>query len=136
LVAPRQQNFLPSARAKVASGRAPARRVGRDRRRAAVIGLALAALIGSGIFVGSQLLPIPTARPSGHTAAELASGPVLFLPRSGNDCRQRVIDNATWQMRDNGVVDCDAALLQNDAAVPRGGSLSRTDAIRNGFRRQ
>jgi hypothetical protein len=102
-----------------------------------MICLAVAALAGSGIVIGSQLLsPMRTARPGGHTAAELASGPILFVPRSGNDCRQRLIDNATWQLRDNGVVDCDTALSPNGAAVPREGAPARVDVIRNGFRRQ
>jgi hypothetical protein len=103
-----------------------------------IVGIAITALLGSVLFIGSQM-PSPTdSNPANaRTAAGLASGPVVFVPPFGNECRQRMIDNATWQMRDYGMVDCDAALSLNAAgAVPREWAPSRVDSIRNGFRRQ
>jgi hypothetical protein len=58
----------------------------------------------------------------------------VFVPRSGNDCREKLIDNDTWRIRDNGTVDCDTALGTRPDAPPREGTPSRTDIIRKGFR--
>ncbi|MGA2895175.1 MAG: hypothetical protein ABSE22_20110 [Xanthobacteraceae bacterium] len=58
----------------------------------------------------------------------LQTGSILLLPFSGNTCRQRLIDNATWRIRDNGLVDCAAATAQNTESWRQ-----RTTAIRNAF---
>src|SRR5687767_2727063 len=41
---------------------------------------------------------------------ELRTGSILIVPPQGNVCRQKLIDNATWQIRDNGFVLCDDAV--------------------------
>jgi hypothetical protein len=67
------------------------------------------------------------------TDDDLTTGSIVFVPIRGNRCRSRLIDNATWRIRDNGYVDCRAALLQN-ADLPRvNWSTARTHAIQQGF---
>ncbi len=64
----------------------------------------------------------------------LTTGSILFVPHQGNVCRQRLIDNKTWLMRDKGYVICDEAVSWN--ATTQGAPyspLSRVDAIRSGF---
>jgi hypothetical protein len=68
--------------------------------------------------------------PSGE--AELSTGAMLVVSPSGTFCRQRTIDNSTWQIRDKGWVDCDEALAKSaNSGAPAG---SRIDLIREGFR--
>jgi hypothetical protein len=68
--------------------------------------------------------------PSGEAA--LSTGSLLVVSPGGNFCRQRTIDNSTWQIRDNGWVDCDEALAKSaNSGAPPG---SRIDLIREGFR--
>lgn len=55
------------------------------------------------------------------------------MPILGNTCRKKLIDNATWQIRDNGFVDCRAALARGAHGNQLGWSTSRVDVIRNGF---
>jgi hypothetical protein len=105
-----------------------------DRRRALIAGgvlvltLSLITVIGSAVTATSRMSAELLAQ---SRARELAKGPILFLPRTGNECRQSVIDNDTWRIRDTGKVDCDTALGN---APPREGAPSRTDVIRKGFR--
>jgi len=54
----------------------------------------------------------------------------------GNHCRKRAIDNATWQIRDDGVVNCDTALSQPARPRPHAWSTARVGVIRDGFRRK
>jgi hypothetical protein len=60
---------------------------------------------------------------------------MLFVAPGGNRCRQSTIDNATWRIRNGGLVDCDEALAKaanagNDVRSPG----SRLELIRQGFR--
>jgi hypothetical protein len=64
--------------------------------------------------------------------AELSTGALLVVSPSGSRCRQRTIDNSTWQIRDNGWVDCDEALAKSANSGVQPGS--RIDLIREGFR--
>jgi hypothetical protein len=43
-------------------------------------------------------------------AQALSTGSLLFVPLFGDRCRQMVIDNATWNVIDNGIVSCSDAL--------------------------
>jgi hypothetical protein len=52
------------------------------------------------------------------------------MPLNDNSCRQRLIDNATGQIHDNGTVDCEAALAQSSGRRLSG---TRVDIIRDGF---
>jgi hypothetical protein len=111
----------------------------RDNRRA----LAICLLFGGIAFVGLgtviQQAPTNTVRIAGNgpgstqTDDELATGSIIFVPILGNNCRKKLIDNATWQIRDSGPVDCRAALAQGAYGNQLGWSTSRVDVIRNGF---
>lgn len=70
------------------------------------------------------------------TDEEIYTGSILFMPYVGNDCRQNLLDNITGQIRENGVVACDAAMSQTAAAQGRTWSAARVDAIRGGFARR
>ena len=71
-------------------------------------------------------------RTTPSSEAELSTGAMLVVSPSGTFCRQRTIDNSTWQIRDNGWVDCDEALAKSaNSGAPAG---SRIDLIREGFR--
>lgn len=64
----------------------------------------------------------------------LTTGSILFVPHQGNICRQRLIDNKTWLMRDKGYVICDEAVSWNANTQGQPYSqVSRFDAIRGGF---
>jgi hypothetical protein len=97
-----------------------------------VLVLGLSALIGSGLAGALRPAPAPQAtgsRPATDDA--LYAGSILFVARDGENCRQRVFDNQTGQLRDNGVVACEAMTPNNlpGRYVPGG----RTEAIRKGF---
>lgn len=64
---------------------------------------------------------------------ELATGSIIFVPVLGNNCRKKLIDNATWRIRDSGPVDCRVALARGAHGNESGWSTSRVDIIRNGF---
>ena len=64
---------------------------------------------------------------------DLTTGSIIFVPILGNTCRKKLIDNATWQIRDNGLVDCRAALARGAHGNQLGWSASRVDVIRHGF---
>jgi hypothetical protein len=75
--------------------------------------------------------------PSDHA---LRTGSVVFVPRSGNRCRQRLIDNYTWFMRDNGFINCDELVYRGGETVGRDqreyNAGPRLDAIRDAFSRK
>jgi len=67
----------------------------------------------------------------------LATGSILFVPKAGNICRKRLIDNKTWFMRDKGYVVCDEAVSWNaNITSQRYTPTTRVDAIRGGFFRK
>jgi hypothetical protein len=102
------------------------------------------ALVASGIVVGVCTAAVVVATwanssmtrsaqsRSQQSAAELSTGSLLVVSPSGTFCRNRTIDNSTWQIRDNGWVDCEEALAKS-AGVEKPGS--RLDLIRQSFRR-
>ena len=66
-----------------------------------------------------------------ESAAELRNGSVLLVSPSGQFCRNRMIDNSTWRLRDAGWVDCETALAKSTGAENTG---SRLNLIRQSFR--
>jgi hypothetical protein len=97
----------------------------------------LAALCVSAVAIarGSGASPSQTARAGATGDAELKTGSILLVSPTGNLCRERIIDNATGRIWNNGWVDCDEALAKaaNSTAGNRSGG-SRLDLIREGFR--
>jgi hypothetical protein len=71
-----------------------------------------------------------------ETALSLETGSILFVPSKGNRCRQRLIDNTSWIMRDNGFIDCDFAVATSVDAERQRWSQDRIEAIRSGLRKQ
>jgi hypothetical protein len=69
-----------------------------------------------------------------ETGAALQKGEVLFVPQDGNVCRRRVIDNASWTLRDAGEIPCDDEVFWNSNLPEREHKVERRlDAIRNMF---
>lgn len=64
---------------------------------------------------------------------KLLSSSLLFSPLSGNTCRQSLFDNATGQIWDNGLVDCDAAKAQTAERWAKQMAYQRQIAIRDLF---
>ncbi|MGH6768604.1 MAG: hypothetical protein ACRECO_06230 [Xanthobacteraceae bacterium] len=102
-----------------------------ERRRAVLVCSILIAIVFMAIgFYARDARPL---RAAAMTEDDLTTGSIVFVPTHGNRCRNSLIDNATWRIRDNGYVDCRTALSRN-ANVPRlNWSTARTHAIRQGF---
>ena len=82
-----------------------------------------------------QASPSAASRSRPSTESELSTGSLLFVAPYSSLCRQRTIDNSTWQIRDNGWVDCDEALAKSsNAGTDARTQGSRLDLIREGFR--
>jgi hypothetical protein len=64
---------------------------------------------------------------------EIYTGSILYMPDSGNLCRQLLFDNQNGQISDNGYVDCDRAAYHG-AATPKQWSAARARVISSGFR--
>jgi hypothetical protein len=115
---------------------AAGRLAGELRRAALACGITFGFCVGAVLVANSWHASLnPASRPHSPTEGELATGSLLVVTPHGSLCRQRTIDNSTWQIRDNGWVDCDDALAKsanNGADLRTPGS--RIDLIREGFR--
>ena len=117
----------------------PRRWFHRDNRRAFAICLLFGTIATLGVGTVIQQAPSGSIRIVGNgpgfgqTDDDLATGSIIFVPILGNTCRKRLIDNATWQIRDYGPVDCRAALARGAHGNELGWSTSRVDVIRHGF---
>jgi hypothetical protein len=120
------------------NGRIPRRqrRAGRDDRLGLLIAfgavagvIALSAVAGA---VASNRQP-PTGPTAEQIAASLQNGSILILAPDGYPCRQKLIDNATWIIRDNGVVDCETAVSKITSTQRQKWSAERVEAIRSGL---
>lgn len=114
----------------------------RENRRAVAICLLFAGAATVGLGTAIQQTPFAGIRIAAngpgyiHEDDGLATGSIIFVPILGNTCRKKLIDNATWRIRDSGLVDCRAALTQNAHGRQLGWSASRVDVIRHGFYRR
>jgi hypothetical protein len=110
---------------------------GRDGLRALIVCFCLAPLVVLGLQLSRESLS-QVFRPQGQAQRqaddELKTGSLLFVPPHGDQCRRRVIDNATWLIADEGLVDCKSALAEIKARIGPQGS-ARLDVIRSGFRK-
>jgi hypothetical protein len=121
---------------------APPRRGGRDPVRLLILACAFASVfalahtIGTGSLVPSirNFLAAAKAPPASPDDDDLTTGSIVFVPVLGNECRQNVIDNATWQIREIGKVPCDEVLAQN-RQHSGGPPNSRLEIISESFRR-
>ena len=105
------------------------------------------ALLAGAIMVGVCGLAIVVAlfvhnttpnmtRSSGAGQGDLSTGSMLVVSPNGTRCSQGTIDNATWQIHNQGWIDCDEAIAKAASAGvdyrPTGGT--RLDMIRDSFR--
>jgi hypothetical protein len=98
------------------------------------IGLCLGAgafEIGRYVTVTRQAAAMAAA--SAAADDEIYTGSILYMPDSGNACRQLLFDNQNGQFTDNGYVDCDRAAYRG-AATPKQWSIARVRVISSGFR--
>jgi hypothetical protein len=65
---------------------------------------------------------------------EIYTGSILYMPDSGNACRQLLFDNQNGQFSDNGYVDCDRAAYRGANGTPKQWSAARVRVISSGFR--
>jgi hypothetical protein len=118
---------------------------GRDRWRALVAGASLVILLASGALLAgngqlgdwsSSLSRFAFGRPEPKLPADddLATGSILIVPLSGENCRQLLIDNATWRIRDQGLIDCHTALVRSGST--RQLSAARVEVMRAVFGRR
>ena len=109
-----------------------------DRRKTWLGGLfvAFVAAVALGaLYRGALSGPVHTSHAT-RTDNDLATGSIVFVPIFGDRCRNALIDNATWRIRDNGIVDCRAALAQNADARRLNWSTPRIGVILDGFKRR
>jgi hypothetical protein len=100
--------------------------------------LTIGLCLGTGAFAIGRY--VTETRQAAAAAAALAAadneiytGSILYMPNSGNDCRQLLFDNQNGQFTDNGFVDCDRAAYR-DSATPKHWSAARVRVISSGFR--
>ena len=93
-----------------------------------------------GVAIAAIAIWLPQMSKAAHERAadaDLNTASMLFIAPNGKTCRQRTIDNRTWQIHEGRPVDCDEALEQSansDGNARRSGS--RVEIIRDAFRHQ
>jgi hypothetical protein len=113
-------------------GRSRARRYSKDRYRSFGAAATLICILALG-GVGGSYLPLAQSLWSqqlGYGEARYRTGTVVIVPTEGDNCQERVIDNATWRIHDKGYIDCDSVLSPNSLQT----SDYRIAVIRDGFR--
>jgi hypothetical protein len=87
-----------------------------DRRRAlSALAAACICILTFAILFGDKhhfSIQSPQATEPADLIAPYSTGTIVFVPSAGNDCRELLIDNATWRIRENGYTDCDTILSQ------------------------
>ena len=107
----------------------------------------LRAIIAGGVLVGISVLTYvlstgwqtPTLRETAFSRTpqkteDFTTGAVVFMPTIGDECRQKTIDNRTWEIQDHGAISCKEALAASKRTTSRPGS-TRIDVIRDSFRK-
>ncbi|HEY6254915.1 MAG TPA: hypothetical protein VIY51_03890 [Xanthobacteraceae bacterium] len=96
-------------------------------------GLVVGVCVGTAVFASWAHSSMSRgAQSHAVNGANLSTGSLLIVSPSGTFCRNRTIDNSTWQIRDNGWVDCEDALAKSASGTDNRGS--RLDLIRQSFR--
>lgn len=124
-----------------------ARRRGSERTQRIAIVAAMACVAGSLVLLGRAVVTAPQPLDKVQTAArtsddmskapqdeEIYTGSILFMPPSGDSCRQYLFDNLSGRLSDNGTVDCARAAYHPTSAPPKKWSAQRVHVIRDGFR--
>lgn len=112
-----------------------AKRRQRDTFGALLTSAAVAGLLALGVFVNAGIRgPGDLDRASiDEFEKMMRTGSILFVPRRGNDCRQKMIDNVTGLTWDVGFVDCDKAVAQAQKNYQRQWITQRVEEIRAGL---
>jgi hypothetical protein len=124
------------------------RRRSSERTQRIAIIVVMAGLAGSLVLLGREVVTGPSHPPvKMQTAAraladtpkapqdeEIYTGSILFMPPSGDTCRQYLFDNISGRLSDNGMVDCMRAAYHPASAPPKKWSAERVHVIRDGFR--
>lgn len=106
-----------------------------DLRRAILAGAFLTLCVAVAFIANNSQDSSPPPRPHASSEGDLSTGSMLVVSPVGNLCRERTIDNSTWQIRNKGWVDCAEALAKAaNSGVDGRSSGSRIDMIREGFR--
>jgi hypothetical protein len=71
----------------------------------------------------------PVSQTHSSSEVNLSTGSMLVVPPAGDLCRERIIDNSTWRIRNKGWVDCSEAL----AKAANSGSDVRSPSSRLGL---
>jgi hypothetical protein len=134
---------IPAARRATA---ATSKARSRDFHRALIV-LASLAVLAAGILVGGYGVHVQITAANERvlrhhwqlaaaTRAELRDGTILFVPIGGNVCRRRLIENATWAVRDGGEVECDDEVAWNSTLPETRYQIGlRMDAVSRTFRK-
>lgn len=107
--------------------------------RAIVAGCVLAGLFAAAYAIGSQWQGPMREKAFVHSNQhesddDLTTGSIVFVPVLGNMCRQNLIDNRTWEVRENGTMPCHEALAGPHGRAGVNGT-TRLDIIRESFRK-
>jgi hypothetical protein len=107
--------------------------------RGIVAGCALAGLFAAAFAIGSNWQAPRETLLAGSAPAQsdddLTTGSIVFVPDFGSTCRQNLIDNRTWEVRDNGTMPCHEALAAAPHRRSAGTGATRLDIIRESFRK-
>jgi hypothetical protein len=131
---------MPLRRATGNTRSAKRRALAQDLSRAAIVTFvlvgagAVTAIAGIGWQISSPPKKAAVRSASVAGNGDLTTGSVVFVPTSGDICRQSEIDNATWQIRQVGEVPCQQA-LSAAAHKDEPGAGTRIAIIRNSFRK-
>lgn len=91
--------------------------------------------LGAGAFgIGRYATVTRQAAAVAAADDEIYTGSILYMPDSGNACRQLLFDNQNGQFTDNGYVDCDRAAYRGANTTPKHWSAARVRVISSGFR--
>ena len=116
--------------------RAPGRRVRQGSRQVWAI-VAVGVCLGASAFGMSRYVAAAreaVASAGAATDDEIYTGTILYMPASGNACRQLLFDNQNGQFTDNGYVDCYQATARGADDISRLWSSSRSRVVKSGSR--
>jgi hypothetical protein len=114
----------------------PSLRRAADSPRQTTVVIALAVLLGVGLFASGEYVTSrqrPAAPAPASNDDEIYTGSILYMPYDGRLCRQFLFDNHTGRLSDNGSVDCESAAYQGTDSAPKLWSFARARAISTGF---
>jgi hypothetical protein len=113
-----------------------ARRRARQRSRQTWVVIAFGLTLMLGAFATNEYVTLrrqAAAAASVQNDDDFYTGSIIYMPETGNICRQLLFDNHNGQFTDNGYVDCDHAAYQGSLDTPKQWSVARLRVISDGF---